>query len=167
MSGRPILVANGRSSNVPSLAWTAHRRAASFGFLRLATLFLAQALDLATFSVMVARHGAAAEGNPLVSNLFDTFGFPAVAFAKLALIVMIGALCIAASSRGSRGIWSMVGGLPLALAIAAGIIGGITNAAVLLGYAPRADGGSAAVHRSSHSSTVSCQSTEFSGLRTQ
>ncbi|MFL5720176.1 MAG: hypothetical protein ACJ778_06825 [Chloroflexota bacterium] len=132
MSRRTISMADRASSNVASLAWMAHRRAASFGFLRLATLFLAQALDLATFSVMVTRHGAGAEANPLVSDLFDTYGMPAVAFAKLALIVMIGALCIAASSRGSRGIWSMVGGLPLALAIAAGLIGGITNAAVLL-----------------------------------
>ena len=106
--------------------------AASFGFIRVATLFLAQALDLATFSVMVARHGASAEANPLVSDLFVTLGMPAVAFAKLALVVLIGALCLAASSRGSRGVWSMVGGLPLALAIAAGLIGGITNAATIL-----------------------------------
>src|SRR3954453_17095504 len=105
------------SSTVASLAWTVHRRGASFGFLRLLTLFLAQALDLATFSVMVTRHGAAAEANPLVSDLFDTFGMPAVVFAKLALIVMIGGLCIAASSRGGRGIWSVIGGMPLAIAI--------------------------------------------------
>ena len=81
---------------------------------------------------MVARHGASAEANPLVSDLFDTFGMSVVVIAKLALVVLIGALCIAASSRGNRGIWSMVGGLPLALAIAAGLIGGITNTAALL-----------------------------------
>jgi hypothetical protein len=132
MSDGTSPMADRGSSKVASLAWTAHRGAASFGFLRLATLFLAQALDLATFSVMVTRHGAAAEANPLVSDLFDTFGMPAVVFAKLALIVMIGGLCIAASSRGGRGIWSVIGGMPLALAIAAGLIGGITNAAVLL-----------------------------------
>ena len=109
-----------------------HDRAASFGILRLATLGLAQALDLATFSVMVARHGASAEANPLVSDIFDSFGMSAVVFAKLALIVLIGALSIAASSRGSRGIWSMIGGLPLALAIAGGLIGAITNTAALL-----------------------------------
>jgi hypothetical protein len=132
MSGGQFSILGRGSSEVASLAWTAHRRAASFGFLRLATLFLAQALDLATFSVMVARHGAAAEANPLVSDLFDTFGMPVVVIAKLALVVLIGALCIAASSRGNRGIWSMVGGLPLALGIAAGLIGGITNTAALL-----------------------------------
>jgi hypothetical protein len=120
------------SSDTTSLARIAFGHAASFGFIRLATLFLAQALDLATFSVMVARHGATAEANPLVSDMFVAFGMPAVVVAKLALVVLIGALCVAAASRGNRGIWSMVGGLPLALAIAAGLIGGITNAATFL-----------------------------------
>ena len=81
---------------------------------------------------MVARHGSAAEANPLVNDLFDTFGMPAVVLAKLALVVLISALGIAASSRGNRGVWSMIGGLPLALAIAAGLIGGITNTATLV-----------------------------------
>jgi hypothetical protein len=82
---------------------------------------------------MVARHGAAAEANPVVSDLFVTLGMPAVVLAKAALVLLIGALCIAAAARGRRGVWAMVGGLPLALAIAAGLIGGITNTAVLLG----------------------------------
>jgi hypothetical protein len=116
-----------------ALGVTAISRAASVGFLRLATLALAQAIDLATFSVMVARHGAAAEANPVVSDLFVTLGMPAVVLAKAALVLLIGALCIAAAARGRRGVWAMVGGLPLALAIAAGLIGGITNTAVLLG----------------------------------
>lgn len=111
---------------------TAFDRAASVGFLRIATLFLAQAFDLATFSIMVARHGAGAEANPIVSDLFDSFGMPAVVLAKLALVLLVGALFIAASSRGRRGVWAMIGGLPLALAITAGLIGGITNAATFL-----------------------------------
>jgi len=108
-------------------------RAASVGFLRLATLFLAQAFDLATFSVMVARHGAGAEANPLVSDLFVTYGMPAVVVAKLALVLLVGALSVAALAQDRRGLWAVVGGLPLAFAIAAGLIGGITNAANLLG----------------------------------
>jgi hypothetical protein len=108
-------------------------RLASVGFLRLSTLFLAQAFDLATFSVMVARHGVAAEANPLVNDLFYTYGMPAVVMAKLALVLLVGALCVAAYSRGGRGVWAIIGGLPLALAIAAGLIGGITNAATFLG----------------------------------
>ena len=132
MYGGLFSILTGLTSDVVSVGLIAFRTAASFGFLRLATLALAQGLDLATFSLMVARHGARAEANPLVSDIFDTFGMPAVAFAKLALFVLIGALCVAATSRGNRGIWSMIGGLPLALAITAGLIGGITNTATLL-----------------------------------
>jgi hypothetical protein len=107
-------------------------RAASVGFLRLATLFLAQAFDLATFSAMVARHGAMAEANPIVSRLFDSYGMPAVIIVKLALVLFVGALSVAALSQGRRGVWSVIGGMPLALGIAAGLIGGITNAATFL-----------------------------------
>ena len=122
----------GESLDVVALAWVAVGRAASIGFLRLATLFLAQALDLATFSLMVARHGRIAEANPIVGNMFEMHGMAAAVLAKLALVVLIGALSVAASARGNRGVWSMVGGLPLALAIAAGLIGAITNTATLL-----------------------------------
>jgi hypothetical protein len=108
------------------------RRVASEMGLRVMTLFLAQSLDLATFSVMVARHGAGAEANPVVSDLFDSFGMPAVVVVKLVLIVVVAALSLAAAGRGGRGLWAFVGGLPLAVAIAAGIIGGITNVATYL-----------------------------------
>ncbi len=132
MGGVVTALASG-SIDLVALVATMVSRAASIGFLRLATLALAQAIDLATFSVMVARHGAAAEANPVVNDLFTTLGLPAVVIAKVALVLLIGALCIAAGARGRRGVWAMVGGLPLALAIAAGLIGGITNTAVLLG----------------------------------
>jgi hypothetical protein len=100
--------------------------------LRFLTLFAAQGLDFATFNAMVSSHGAAAEVNPLVHAMFVALGTPAVAVAKVALVGLVIALGVAAAARGRQGIWSTVGGLPLALAIAAGIIGGITNAAVLL-----------------------------------
>jgi hypothetical protein len=122
----------GESVDIVALAGIAVGRATSIGFLRLATLFLAQALDLATFSLMVARHGAVAEANPIVGNMFESSGMFATVLAKVALIVLIGALSVAAWSRGNRGVWSMVGGLPLALAITAGLIGAITNTATLL-----------------------------------
>jgi len=128
---RSLLI--GQSLEAASLVSLAVGRAASVWFLRLATLALAQALDLATFSLMVSRHGAAAEANPLVHGLFGSFGMPAVVMAKLALVLLVGALSVAAASRGGRGAWSIAGGLPLALAIAAGLIGGITNAAAILG----------------------------------
>ena len=107
-------------------------RPASTELLRLTTLALAQAFDLATFAVMMARHGVGAEANPFVNDLFGAYGMTAVVVAKMALVLLIGALSVASSARGSRGVWSIIGGLPLALAIAAGLIGGITNAATLL-----------------------------------
>jgi hypothetical protein len=100
--------------------------------LRFLTLFAAQGLDFATFNAMVATHGASAEANPLVNGMFVALGTPAVAFVKVALIALVVALGLAAAARGRQGIWSAVGGLPLALAIAAGLIGGITNAATIL-----------------------------------
>lgn len=100
--------------------------------LRFLTLFAAQAFDFATFHAMVASHGAAAEANPLVRGIFVALGTPAVAIAKILLIGLVIALGVAAAARGRQGIWSTVGGLPLALAIAAGLIGGITNAAMIL-----------------------------------
>jgi len=119
-------------SDLALLGMALGRRAANDGFLRLATLALAQMLDLVTFRLMVAEHGAAAEANPIVSDLFATHGLPAVVIGKVALVVLIGALSIAATANGRRGVWAIVGGLPLALAIAAGIIGGITNTANVL-----------------------------------
>ena len=100
--------------------------------MRLVTLAIAQAFDLATFSVMVRDHGVRAEANPLVQSLFVSLGTPAVVVAKIALVTLIAALVVAAAVRGGRGRWAVVGGMPLALGIAAGLIGGITNAAVIL-----------------------------------
>lgn len=100
--------------------------------LRFLTLLAAQGFDFATFHAMVASHGASAEANPLVRGIFVALGTPAVAIAKILLIGLVIALGVAAAARGRQGIWSTVGGLPLALAIAAGLIGGITNAALLL-----------------------------------
>jgi hypothetical protein len=51
---------------------------------------------------------------------------------KIALVTLIVALAIAAAARGGKGRWSVVGGLPLALGITVGLIGGITNASVIL-----------------------------------
>jgi len=100
--------------------------------LRFLTLFAAQGFDFATFHTMVAQNGAAAEANPFVHGLFVTLGTPAVVAAKVALIALVVALGVAAAARGRQGPWRAVGGLPLALAITAGLIGGITNAATIL-----------------------------------
>lgn len=96
------------------------------------TLAAAQAFDFATFNTMVGIRGASAEANPLVQDMFLTLGTPAVFFAKVMLVTLVASLAVAAAVRGGRGTWAVVGGLPLALAIAAGLIGGITNTATLL-----------------------------------
>ena len=101
--------------------------------MRLVVLMLAQALDLATFSAMVRTHGVGVEANPLVSELFTALGLPGVAIGKAFLVVLIGALGLAAAASRPSRTWRIVGGLPMALAIAIGLIGGISNAAVLLG----------------------------------
>jgi hypothetical protein len=97
------------------------------------TLAIAQAFDFATFLVMVRWHGISAEANPLIQGLFVNLGTPAVMLAKVALVILITALVCAAAVRGSEGRrWAAVGGVPLAIGIAAGMIGGITNTAALL-----------------------------------
>jgi hypothetical protein len=101
--------------------------------LRLATLVLAQSLDLATFWVMVGRRGVAAEMNPLVGGMYLHFGMTAIVVAKVLLVVLIAALAVAAWARGGRGVWSLVGAVPLAMAIAFGLIGGYTNTLAYLG----------------------------------
>ncbi len=101
--------------------------------LRIVTLALAQAVDLATFSLMVARRGPFAEANPVVAGIYGEMGMPAVFLAKVALVVLVAGLVVAAAARDRRGAWAIVGGIPLALGIAAGLIGGITNASTYLG----------------------------------
>ena len=101
--------------------------------LRLATLVTAQLFDLGTFMTMVTLRGPSSEANPLVASLLGTMGMPALVFAKVAVVVLVGSLLAAGAARGRRGPWAVVAGLPLALAIVFGLIGGITNAATILG----------------------------------
>ena len=101
--------------------------------LRLLTLTVAQSLDLVTFWLMVGRRGVVAESNPLVGSMFTAHGMAAVATLKVLLILLIGALTVAAWARGARGVWALVGAIPLGLAIVAGILGGWTNAMAYLG----------------------------------
>ncbi len=133
MVGGLVSIAIAQASDFATLGFMLGRRAASDDVLRIATLALAQALDLATFRIMMSAHGPAAEANPIVSDLFVTHGLPAVVLGKVALVVLIGALSVAGRANGGRGVWAVIGGLPLALAIAAGLIGGITNTASVLG----------------------------------
>ncbi len=92
----------------------------------LATMVAAQLLDLATFVSMIRRVGIAGEANPFVIGLFQDGGLPTLILAKLALIVLIGSVAVVLLAARGRN-WHRVGGVLLAVAIAAGILGGWTN----------------------------------------
>jgi hypothetical protein len=100
--------------------------------LRLATLLAAQLFDLGTFMTMIDLRGVAAEANPLVADLFSSLGMPAVVVAKLSLIILVGSLAVAGAARGRRGAWAIVAAVPLSVAIVVGMVGGISNAVVIL-----------------------------------
>src|SRR4029077_17767377 len=87
-------------------------------FLALTTLVLAQTFDLATFNWMIRQHGLHHELNPIVQNLFASSGIVAVVGLKAALIVLVGGLFVYAWSRRPGYVRDLIGGLPMALAIA-------------------------------------------------
>ena len=96
----------------------------------LVTMLLAQLLDLGTFVVMVHRVGPGAEVNPIVSALLDDGGVGEVALAKVALVVLVGAVVVALRSGREPGMRRAAGVL-IGCAIVAGIFGGWTNAVTI------------------------------------
>jgi hypothetical protein len=99
--------------------------------LPLVTLGTAQFFDLGTFLVMIGLHGPGAELNPVVSAMFLGYGTPMVAFAKLALFVLVAATAIVVSRAGPSG-RSRLSGLMVGSGIVAGLIGGLSNALLVL-----------------------------------
>lgn len=96
--------------------------------LRLAALFAAQLFDYGTFTLMVQRHGIHAELNPIVAHGFATFGLPIVALAKLALIMLVGSIIVVlAHDRTASRTTTRVATFVAMLAVASGLIGGISN----------------------------------------
>jgi hypothetical protein len=96
--------------------------------LRIAALLAAQLFDFGTFTTMVARHGIAAEANPLVAHGFEAFGLPLLAVAKAALILLVGSILVllgrdwAATPTIQRvATWVAL------IAVASGLLGGISN----------------------------------------
>ena len=92
------------------------------------TMSAAQLLDLATFVAMVRAVGPDAEANPLVAFLFGAYGFPMVAIAKLLLVATTTA--IVAMLLGVRPRPRLAAAV-IAVGIVVGIVGGISNSAVL------------------------------------
>jgi len=99
---------------------------------RLAALFAAQFFDLGTFSLMVDRHGVAAEANPTVAQGFADWGMVLVVVAKLALVVLVGSIVVVLAERGPvRPTHLRLAALLTILAVAAGVTGGVSNAIAL------------------------------------
>ena len=94
--------------------------------LALATVALAQILDLGTFVAMVRRVGLGGEANPLVASLVMDYGLPIAAIAKVALIAFIVALALLLEARGRR-FERVLGVMVIGAAITAGLVGGSTN----------------------------------------
>jgi hypothetical protein len=95
---------------------------------RLATLLAAQLFDFGTFTLMIDRHGISAEMNPIVAQGFDTYGLPVLIFAKIALVVLLGAIVVllARDHPTHRAVPGMAAFITV-LAVSAGLIGGISN----------------------------------------
>ncbi len=121
-------VAMDPARQAPTLAAGARSTSAPVVRLRLAALLAAQLFDYATFTLMVERHGIAAEANPIVANGFASFGLPMVAIAKLALVVLVGAVIVLLGRGGPRHpATPRLAGLVAVLAVGAGLVGGLSN----------------------------------------
>jgi hypothetical protein len=100
--------------------------------LALITLTVAQLFDLGTFVRMIATHGAAAEANPLVRFVLIDDGLPTLAVAKLAVLSLVVAIVVVLAGRSEGPGHARLAASVVAIAIATGILGGWSNAAVIL-----------------------------------
>jgi hypothetical protein len=96
--------------------------------LRLTTLFAAQFFDFGTFAVMIGQRGIAAEANPIVAQGFMVFGMPMVVAAKIALVVLVGAVIVLLDRHDHpRRARLELSALVTIVAVGAGLVGGISN----------------------------------------
>jgi hypothetical protein len=101
--------------------------------IRLATLLVAQLFDYGTFTVMIARHGPMVEANPLVARELVAYGLPFLAVAKGALVMLVCSIVVILATRGRRRpIATRLATSVALLAVAAGLLGGISNVLVLV-----------------------------------
>ena len=95
------------------------------------TMSAAQLLDLATFDVMIQRVGIAAEANPLVATMFEVYGLPVVAIAKVALLALVTSIVAVLARPTPRHVSISIIVAILSVGIAAGLVGGATNTAAI------------------------------------
>ncbi len=88
----------------------------------IAALALAHAFDYFSFLAMMARHGLAAELNPIVVQLAQEVGIPGLTIAKMATVIFAcAAVWIVAKTRRRFALAVIVPG------VIAGVIGGFSN----------------------------------------
>lgn len=99
--------------------------------LRLAAVLAAQLFDYGTFTLMVERHGIRAETNPIVAHGFLMGGLPMVGLAKLALVVLLSSVIVVlGNDRPGRAAAPRLATMVTIIAVAAGLLGGISNVGV-------------------------------------
>jgi hypothetical protein len=94
---------------------------AAFGVLALVHFF-----DLASFVLMVYRHGLTAEANPIVVQIARDAGLPGLTVAKIVTVGFAAIILVLLAPRNRR----LAMGL-LMFGIAAGLIGTVSNLATL------------------------------------
>ena len=92
--------------------------------MALIVLVAAHAFDYFSFIVMTAKHGMAAEFNPIVVTLAREFGLPGLTLAKLGSVAFLAGVVILAAPQRRK-----VAGALLVIGISAGMIGGLSNVA--------------------------------------
>jgi hypothetical protein len=90
----------------------------------IALLVAAHVFDYLSFLVMTARHGLAAELNPVVVVLAEQFGLPGLTVAKLASVLFLVIAATALGRHRPRGATVL-----LTVGIMAGVVGGLSNVA--------------------------------------
>jgi hypothetical protein len=101
--------------------------------LAILTATAAQLLDLSTFVRMIDTHGVAAEANPLVGHVLAEGGLPFAAVAKVAVLAVVVAVTVILSGGDQRRHPRLAGSV-VAFAVLAGLIGGLSNASVLVDF---------------------------------
>jgi len=99
-------------------------------FTGLITMVTAQLLDLGTFVTMIRRLGPRAEANPFVADILADHGLPLLVLGKVLVMLFVAALAVVLAHRASPSD-RRVAALVLGVSIAAGIIGGGSNALVI------------------------------------
>jgi hypothetical protein len=87
-------------------------------------LVLAHAFDYVTFLAMMSKHGLAAELNPVVIGLAQSYGLPGLTIVKVASVVFLAAVVVLAAPQRRR-----IAVVLVTVGITAGLFGGISNIA--------------------------------------